>query len=112
MKLAQEKRGKHLVIEVLEDRIGADQAVAFREAITHSLECDSAVLLLDLSRVEFVDSSGLGSLLSILKRMPKGKELLICGANPPVRSMFKLTRLDHIFTMIPSVDAAINRQLV
>lgn len=112
MKIAQQTLGGYLVLEVLESRLGADKAVAFKESVIRSLEGDSAWVLLDLSRVDFIDSSGLGALLSIVKRMPKGKELLICGATAPVTSMFKLTRLDRIFTMVPSVDDAVGRQLV
>ena len=58
--------------------------------------------------MEFIDSSGLGAILSILKRMPKGCELIICGTTEPVMSMFKLTRLDRVFTMRKTVDEAVS----
>jgi anti-anti-sigma regulatory factor len=40
--------------------------------------------------------------------MPKGTELIICGATEPVMSMFKLTRLDRVFTMKATVDDAVS----
>jgi anti-sigma B factor antagonist len=67
-----------------------------------------ASVVLDLSKVVFIDSSGLGAILSVLKRMPKGCELIICGTTDPVTSMFKLTRLDRIFTMRKTVDDAVS----
>jgi anti-sigma B factor antagonist len=112
MKTAREKRGGYLVIEVLETWLGADKATAFKESVTRSIEGDSLLILLDLSRVNFIDSSGLGALLSIVKRIPKSKKLLICGTTAPVTRMFMLTRLDRIFTMVPSVEDVIAHQLV
>jgi anti-sigma B factor antagonist len=50
----------------------------------------------------------LGAILSIFKRMPKGIELILCGATDPVTSMFKLTRLDRVFTMKKTVDEAVS----
>jgi anti-anti-sigma regulatory factor len=84
MKIAGRQIGSNIIIEVLESRFGADKVV------------------------EFVDSSGLGAILSLFKRMPKGCNLIICGATDSVTSMFRLTRLDRIFTMKKNVDEAVN----
>jgi anti-sigma B factor antagonist len=108
MKLAQRKVGSNIVLEVLENRLGADKAVAFKDAVGRHLAADPVSLVLDLSKVEFIDSSGLGAILSILKRMPKGCELVLCGTTDPVTSMFKLTRLDRVFTMKKTVDEAVS----
>ena len=108
MKLAQRKVGSNIVLEVLENRLGADKAVAFKDAVARHLAGGPVSLVLDLSKVEFIDSSGLGAILSILKRMPKGCELILCGTTDPVTSMFKLTRLDRVFTMKKTVDEAVS----
>jgi anti-sigma B factor antagonist len=108
MKISDRKVGTNIVLEVHETRLGADKTVAFKEGVGRHLERGSASILLDLSQVVFIDSSGLGAVLSILKRMPKGTELVICGATDPVMSMFKLTRLDRVFTMRRTVDEALN----
>jgi anti-sigma B factor antagonist len=108
MKLAQRKVGSNIVLEVLETRLGADKAVAFKDAVGRHLAAGPVSLVLDLSKVEFIDSSGLGAILSILKRMPKGCELILCGTTDPVTSMFKLTRLDRVFTMKKTVDEAVS----
>jgi anti-sigma B factor antagonist len=45
-------------------------------------------------------------MLSVLKRMPKGSELLVCRLNEAVTSMFMLTRMDRVFTICKTVDEA------
>ena len=107
MKLAERKVGHNLVLEVLESRLGADKALAFKAAIGRYLDGAPASLVIDLTKVEFIDSSGLGALLSVLKRMPKGNELVICGAGEAVSNMFKLTRMDRVFTLCKTVDEAV-----
>jgi serine/threonine-protein kinase RsbW len=57
--------------------------------------------------VNFIDSTGLGAILGVLKRMPKGSDLAICGATSSVSSMFKLTRMDRVFTICKTVDDAV-----
>ncbi len=104
MKIVEKKVGTSIVLEVHETRLGADKTAAFKEQVGRYLDSGSAFIILDLSQVVFIDSSGLGAILSMLKRMPSGTELIICGATDPVMTMFKLTRLDRVFTMRRTVD--------
>jgi anti-sigma B factor antagonist len=65
-------------------------------------------VVLDLSRVDFVDSVGLGIIVSALKRIRgRGGELVVAGAVPRVRALFELTRLDEIIELHERVDDAI-----
>jgi anti-sigma B factor antagonist len=108
MKLAERKIGTNIVLEVLESRLGADKAAAFKEEVSRHLTAGAASLVLDLSKVDFIDSSGLGAILAIFKRMPKGSDLILCGATDSVASMFKLTRLDRVFTMKKNLDEVVS----
>jgi anti-sigma B factor antagonist len=108
MKLAERKIGTTIVLEVLESRLGADKAAAFKEEVGRHITAGAAFLVLDLSKVDFIDSSGLGAILAIFKRMPKGSDLILCGATDSVASMFKLTLLDRVFTMKKNVDEAVS----
>ncbi|EEP99103.1 Anti-sigma factor antagonist [Yersinia ruckeri ATCC 29473] len=56
-------------------------------------------ILLDFSRVDFIDSSCLGALVSLLKSLNGRGELAICSLNNNIHGMFKLTRMDRIFTI-------------
>jgi len=107
MKTSQRQIGSNTVVTVLESRFGADKAAAFKEALAPPLENGSGLLILDLSRVEFIDSSGLGAILSLLKRADKRRELAICGLTDPVAGMFRLTRMDRVFTIHPTVEDAL-----
>ena len=108
MKIVEQKIGKSLVLEIMEPRLVADQAQPFKEEVGRYFSNGPTSIVLDLARVEFIDSTGLGALLSLLKRMPKGSELLVCGLNEPVNNMFMLTRMDRVFTICKTANEAVN----
>ena len=62
---------------------------------------------LDISDVRFVDSTGLGALISLRKSLPENGELAVCGASAQVDNLFRLTRLNKVLLMFDDVDAAI-----
>jgi anti-sigma B factor antagonist len=106
MRIVEQQIGTNVVLEVLEPRLVADKAQAFKEAVGRYFANGPISLVLDLAKVEFIDSSGLGAILSLLKRMPKGSELLVCRLNEAVTNMFMLTRMDRVFTICKTVDEA------
>jgi anti-sigma B factor antagonist len=108
MEINEWKIGANIILQILDTRFGADKAASFKEAVGRHLDGSSAAVVLDLSNVVFMDSSGLGAIVSVLKRMPKGCELIICGMTDHVSSMFKLTRLDRVFTVRKNVDEALS----
>lgn len=64
--------------------------------------------LIDLSKVDFVDSAGLGSLLSCLKKAKSaGGELKLFGLTKSVRSLFELMRMQKIFSIYDDRSIAI-----
>jgi len=66
-------------------------------------------VVLDLSKVDFADSSYLGALVSVLKRLTAVKgDIKILGLRPPVRAMFEFTRLYKVFEIYDNKDDAIN----
>lgn len=107
MKLESNHAGRYLVVKVLEERMGADRAVSFKEAMSKWIDMGNRAIVLDLSDVTFIDSTGLGAILSVLKRLGKGGEIVITGVSDTVGSMFKLTRMDRVFLMYPTVDEAL-----
>lgn len=64
-------------------------------------------LVLDMSDVNFINSSGLGTLVSILKdvRMVKGR-MVICDLAQYVQEIFEITQLSHIFDIYQTVEEA------
>jgi anti-sigma B factor antagonist len=64
-------------------------------------------LMLDLSGVPYMDSSGVGTLVEVFRRVTayKGKMVLF-GLNPRVRSVFEITKLDRFFTICDNEEQA------
>jgi anti-sigma B factor antagonist len=106
MRIVEQKVGTNVILEVLEPRLVADKAQAFKEQVGRYFVNGPVSLVLDLAKVEFIDSTGLGAIISLLKRMPQGSELLVCCLNEAVTSMFTLTRMDRVFTICKTVDDA------
>lgn len=80
-------------------RLDASVAPAFKQAVVELAAGGERRLLVDLAGVEFLDSSGLGALVSILKAIGTQGALAVCGARGPVLSLFKLTRMDKVFAI-------------
>lgn len=87
-------------------RLDAASAAGFRSEALPMVR-NKAVCVVDLSMVTFVDSSGLGSLVSLLKAMRPGAQVRLAECSSTVRQLLGLTRLDRIFRTYDSVDAAL-----
>jgi anti-sigma B factor antagonist len=107
MQVDEKQVDGNLVIGILEPRLGADKAESFKQTIGRFLAAGNQRLILDLSRVDFIDSSGLGAILAVRKQLANGRELVICGATDAVASMFKLTRMDRVFPVYRSLEDAL-----
>ena len=66
-------------------------------------------LVLDFTEVEFLSSSVLGLLIRISKKIYEtGGELRLCSIDAKINEIFKITRLDKVFQILPDKDAAIS----
>ena len=90
-------------------RLDASVEPAFRQAVVGTVQAGERRLVLDLSQVEFLDSSGLGALVSILKSLGSQGAMAVCGAQGAVLSLFKLTRMDKVFAIYPDRQEALAR---
>jgi len=91
------------------DRLTAVNAKAFKEDISKVINSGAARLIVDLGEVTFIDSSGLGALVGVLKKIGYHGELVVSGLNEDVAQMFKVCRMDRVFTAYPSVDTALQK---
>lgn len=79
-----------------------------REAAVKLLEGNGKRLILDLSGVEYMDSSGLGMLVGLLKRQREsGGVLAIAGHQPRVQRLFEITGLKQVFELYDDVAGAL-----
>ena len=69
-------------------------------------------IVIDLSEVSFLDSSGLGVLVMVHKRVRStGGALRLAGCQPEVVSIFHLTALDRVIEMFPTVEDALRHSV-
>lgn len=95
------------IIEIPGDNLEASNAMAFKEAIASVLETNKRIIF-DLSQLQFVDSSGLGAILSCLKKLNAVQgSLKLCGVTKPVQSLFELVRMNRVFSIYPTREEAI-----
>jgi len=93
-------------LKMKQTRLDAAQAIGFKEAVRAISDDGADYILLDMSNVAFMDSSGLGALVSVMKYMGAEKKFEITGLTPVVEKVFKLTRMDEVFRVHNSVDDA------
>ena len=107
--LSTDLRDNVLVVRVEEKRIDASKAPAFKDQMTQYIEAGRNQIVLDLSQVDFIDSSGLGAIVSCLKRLGPRGSLAVAGATGAVSRLFTLTRMDRVFALHPNVDSAVEQ---
>jgi anti-sigma B factor antagonist len=102
-----EKVGNVAVVTVNLEQLDASNADDFRRDMTPVLQ-ESRKVVLDLHRVQFVDSRGCGAILSCLKHLSgAGGDLKLCNVAKPVKTVFELIRLHRICEITNTRDEAI-----
>ncbi|OWK29941.1 STAS domain-containing protein [Sphingomonas mucosissima] len=92
------------LIDVDVDRLDAAAAPALKARLQARLDGSARKILLNLERVSFMDSTGLGVLVSLIKMLGKDGAIAVTGVQPPVRRLFELTRLDTVFRMASGIE--------
>jgi anti-sigma B factor antagonist len=83
-----------------------ENILPFQNAFRREENADTVIL--DLSEVPYIDSSGLGSLISAyVSRQKAGRRVALTGVNERVFRLFEVTRTESLFLMFPTVDDAI-----
>ncbi len=102
------KRMADIVILEIEGEIDAEHAPPFKKSLAKlSLECQKKVIL-DLNKVTFVDSTGLGAMISLMRQLKEqGGELRLVGLQEEVRAVFEITRLYKVFEICSNIEEAV-----
>ena len=91
-------------IVVLKGDVDLESSPAAREVLLKSVEGAGKVLV-DLSNVTYIDSSGVASLVEALQAAKRnGGRFALVAASDPTRRVLELARLDKVFTMYTTVD--------
>jgi len=95
------------VVDLREKALDASNSEQFKKSMAETLQSHDKVVI-DLTRVEFVDSSGCGALLSCLRQLgDRGGELKLCSVQKNVERLFELVRMNRIIDIYPSKEDAL-----
>jgi len=106
IKASQQDTGTY-VVQPKSTRLTAENVGAFRESVFELIDGGASSLAIDLSGVEFIDSTALGALVGVLKKVGNRGEIGICGLKGNAAQMFKLTRMDQVFTCFDATSDAV-----
>jgi anti-sigma B factor antagonist len=97
-----------VLIEVKEERLDAHNSSELKTQMLNLFEAGKNNIVVDLGDVRFVDSSGLGALVSGFKNASaRNGNLKLSNLQPQVQSMFELTRLHRVFEIFPDNQRAL-----
>lgn len=98
MDLETKKSDDLVFLKPLKQNIDATASTQFKARVMDLINQGNNFFLLDLSEVEFVDSSGLGAMISILKTLKLNNgDIVLCDLNSAVLNLFNLTRMNNVF---------------
>ncbi|MDR9890992.1 STAS domain-containing protein [Pseudenterobacter timonensis] len=107
MNINSERQANVIILTPSVRRLDASVAAAFKDAITREIGEERKAVIVDFSKIDFIDSSGLGALVSLLKMMNGKGEMTLCALNQGISNMFSLTRMDRIFRICPDRASAL-----
>lgn len=92
----------------LQGRLDLTNASTLKEASKDVLESQAKKMILNLDKVDFINSSGLGALVSILKEVRNSHGALrLTNLAPYVKEIFDITQLSNIFEIFPDEKQAL-----
>jgi len=109
MNFVIEENNENVIISIAVDRLDAAVAPELKTLVVELVEKNKRRILLDFEAVTFMDSSGLGAVVSGLKAVGEDGEFIVCGLQGVVKELFKLTHMDRVFEIKDDRDDGIQR---
>lgn len=92
----------------VEGEIDINSAPAIKKSFDKLLGSKAPKIIINLSKVTYVDSSGLATLVEILKNMRSyGGKLRLTNLSTKIKSLFEITKLEKLFDIMPSEEEAV-----
>lgn len=107
MKIETETHEGVLALTINAERVDAASTVQLKNQFREATEDWQDRVIIDLHRVQFIDSSGLGAMVALLKLL-KGQKLELASLTPTVSKVFDLTRMDKVFEIHGDLHTALN----
>jgi anti-sigma B factor antagonist len=94
------ERTDDLLSVTVDEQLVVSNRHEFKQAILDAVEQGARLVLVDFANAGYIDSSGLGALVSLSRRLREvGGDLRLIGLNDDLRALFELTRLDALFPL-------------
>lgn len=106
MNITSETINDVTVATLNERRLDAALAVRFKDAMRPIVDTAEGRVVLDMGSIEFMDSSGLGAIVALMKYLGPERPLDLACLQPAVDRVFRLTRMDGVFTIYRDVGVA------
>ena len=91
-----------------EGEIDLHSSAMVREQLEPLIASERGVIVVDLSRVNYIDSSGLALFIEVMQRVQNyGGRFALCGLRDNVRHIMEIARLDQVFQLFPDSAAAL-----
>lgn len=99
-----------LIVLQLEGHLDLEQGKTLKEQLASLIPQRHQLWAIDLTKVSFMDCSGLLALVTGLKAARQsGCRLILCNVQAPIRMIFELTGLDSVFEIFESYDIFLNK---
>lgn len=107
MQIDIDKVGDIAVVTLQAEHLDASAAEDFKRNMQPILDANHKIVL-DMTPLQFVDSAGLGAILSCLRKLNAAEgDLKLCGLTKPVRAIFEISRMHRIFDIFPTRAEAV-----
>lgn len=109
MKFEHYEEKDTLVVKLRTSNLDAREAPDFKRQLIALIDAEKQPrVVVNIASLQFIDSSGLGSLLSVLRHLNSLKgDLKLANMTPPVQAIFELVRMHKLFEIYPSDTAAV-----
>src|ERR1700709_1171176 len=108
MSFSIKKQGEIVVVDV-EGQLIVGNRQELKQKVLDELERGEKKFLIDFSQTGYIDSSGLGVLVSLSKKIrEQGGELRLANLNDDLKTLFELTKLDTLFQISDTRDRALS----
>ncbi|MEI8207885.1 MAG: STAS domain-containing protein [Methylococcales bacterium] len=107
MKFDERQESEARVVRPLENRLDSYVADEFKVHMKNIVQNGHMKIVIDLSDIDFIDSSGLGAIIATMIALRPEGQLMVCSAKDSVLALFRLTRMDRVIPMKSDVNEAL-----
>lgn len=107
MRIDIKKEKNILILTPLVKSIDSSNSISLKAQSLDLINQGNYNIILNLTNIDFIDSNGLGSIISMFKVLSEKGSLSIFGTKSTVKSLFKITKMDRVFQMYNTESEAV-----